>query len=51
LCKGEVEAAALLTRVSAYLYDRRRWREKETIDESAYEYQKKVLGERHPDTI
>ena len=51
LCKGEVEAAALLTRVSAYLYDRGRWREKEPVDESAYEYRRKVLGERHRDTI
>jgi tetratricopeptide (TPR) repeat protein len=51
LCEGEVEAAALLTRVSAYLYDRGRWREKEPVDESAYEYRRKVLGERHEDTM
>ena len=51
LCKGEVEAATLLTRVSGYLYDRGRWREKEPIDKSAYEYRRKALGERHPDTI
>jgi hypothetical protein len=46
-----VEAAALLTRVSEYLHDRGRWREREPVDESAYEYRRKVLGERHPDTI
>ncbi|KJZ70769.1 hypothetical protein HIM_09853 [Hirsutella minnesotensis 3608] len=51
LCEGEVEAAALLTRVSDYLHDLGRWKEKEPVDESAYEYRKKVLGERHPNTI
>ncbi|KJZ70283.1 hypothetical protein HIM_10327 [Hirsutella minnesotensis 3608] len=51
LCEGEVEAAALLARVSDYLHDLGRWREKEPVDESAYEYRKKVLGERHPNTI
>ena len=51
LCEGEVEAAALLTRVSDYLYDRGRWGEKEPVDKSAYEYLRKALGERHPDTI
>jgi len=51
LCHGEVEAAALLTLVSDYLYDRGRWKEKEPVDESAYEYRRKVLGEKHPDTI
>ena len=51
LCEGEVEAAALSTRVSGYLYNRGRWREKEPVDERAYEYRKKVLGEKHADTI
>ncbi|KAG7289885.1 hypothetical protein NEMBOFW57_006262 [Staphylotrichum longicolle] len=51
LCEGEVEAAALLSRVSEYLYDRGRWGEKEPVDETAYAYRRKVLGERHPDTI
>ena len=51
LCEGELEAAALLTRVSNYLYDRGRWREKEPVDERAYEYRRKALGEKHPDTI
>jgi tetratricopeptide (TPR) repeat protein len=51
LCGGEVEAAALLSRVSDYLYDRGRWREKEPVDEKAYAFRKKVLGEKHPDAI
>ncbi|KAK4077629.1 hypothetical protein Purlil1_12267 [Purpureocillium lilacinum] len=51
LCGLEVEAAALLSRLSDYLYDRGRWSEKEPIDETAYEYRNKVLGEKHPDTI
>ena len=51
LCHAEVEAAALLTRVSTYLSERGRWREKEPVAERAYEYQRKALGERHPDTI
>ncbi|KAL8366190.1 hypothetical protein RB595_004790 [Gaeumannomyces hyphopodioides] len=50
LC-GEEEAAALLTRVSDYLYDRGRWREKEPVDERAYGLRKRVLGDKHPDTI
>ncbi|KAK4172659.1 putative kinesin light chain, partial [Triangularia setosa] len=37
LCEGETEAAALLTRVSDYLYDRGRWREKEPVDLRAYD--------------
>ncbi|OIW27139.1 hypothetical protein CONLIGDRAFT_579031, partial [Coniochaeta ligniaria NRRL 30616] len=51
LCGGEVEAAALLSRVSSYLYDHARWRERETVDEKAYAFRKRVLGEKHPDTI
>ncbi len=51
LCEGELEAAALLTRVSGYLHERGRWREKEPVDERAYEYRRKALGEKHPDTI
>ncbi|KAL8281687.1 hypothetical protein RB600_005226 [Gaeumannomyces tritici] len=50
LC-GEEKAAALLTRVSDYLYDRGRWREKEPVDERAYGLRKRVLGDKHPDTI
>ncbi|KAL8296023.1 hypothetical protein RB600_001489 [Gaeumannomyces tritici] len=50
LC-GEKEAAALLSRISDYLYDRGRWREKEPVDERAYGLRKRVLGDKHPDTI
>ncbi|EJT68821.1 hypothetical protein, variant [Gaeumannomyces tritici R3-111a-1] len=50
LC-GEEEAAALLTRVSGYLYDRGRWREKEPVSKKTYGLRKKVLGDKHPDTI
>ncbi|EJT68929.1 hypothetical protein, variant [Gaeumannomyces tritici R3-111a-1] len=50
LC-GEEEAAALLTRVSSYLYDRGRWRDREPVDKKAYELRREVLGDRHPDTI
>ncbi len=51
LCRGEVEAGALLNRVSAYLSERGRWREKEPVAVCVYEYLRKTLGERHPDTI
>ncbi|KLU88796.1 hypothetical protein MAPG_07779 [Magnaporthiopsis poae ATCC 64411] len=45
------ETSALLTRISDYLYDRGRWREKEPVDVKAYELRKKALGETHPHTI
>ncbi|RYP02565.1 hypothetical protein DL765_010728 [Monosporascus sp. GIB2] len=51
ICKKKVEVSGLLTRVSDYLYDRGRWREKEPVDERAYELRREVLGEKHPDTI
>ncbi|KAK3687190.1 hypothetical protein B0T22DRAFT_121957 [Podospora appendiculata] len=51
LCEGEIEASGLLSRVSDYLYDRGRWREKEPVDKRAYEFRRKRLGEKHPDTI
>ncbi|KAK8036900.1 hypothetical protein PG991_001214 [Apiospora marii] len=51
LHKGEEEVAALLTRVSQYLYDRGRWREKDPVDKTALSLRTKVLGEKHPDTI
>ncbi|KAK4213874.1 n-terminal acetyltransferase A auxiliary subunit [Rhypophila decipiens] len=34
-----------------YLYDRGRWREKEPVDQRAYELRRAVLGEKHLDTI
>ncbi|KAK8031893.1 hypothetical protein PG990_001627 [Apiospora arundinis] len=51
LYKGEEKVAALLTRVSNYLYERGRWREKEPVDKTALSLRTKVLGEKHPDTI
>ncbi|EJT68903.1 hypothetical protein GGTG_13566 [Gaeumannomyces tritici R3-111a-1] len=50
LC-GEEKAAALLSRVSDYLYDRGRWREKEPVDGRVYKLRKKMLSDKHPDTI
>jgi len=51
LYTGEEKVAALLTRVSNYLYDRGRWREKEPVDKTALSLRTKVLGEKHPNTI
>ncbi len=43
---------ALLMRVSDYLYDRGRWREKEVIDSKVYTLCRRQLGgARHPDTV
>ena len=50
-CEGEIEASGLLSRVSDYMYDRGRWREKEPVDKRAYEFRRKRLGGKHPDTI
>ena len=51
LCHAEMEAAALLIRVSTYLGERGRWREKEPVDECVSAYGRKLFGERHPNTI
>ncbi|KAK1845269.1 kinesin light chain, partial [Colletotrichum chrysophilum] len=51
LSRREGEAAQLLSKVSHYLYDRGRWREKELVDEKALKLRRDVLGEKHPDTI
>ncbi|KAK3687145.1 BCS1 N terminal-domain-containing protein [Podospora appendiculata] len=51
LCEGEIEASGLLSRVSDYMFDRGRWREKEPVDKRAYEFRRKRLGEKHLDTI
>jgi hypothetical protein len=51
LCSEEVEAANLLTRVSDYLYDRGRWREKEPVDTRAYGLRRAMLGDKYPATI
>ncbi|KAK1837152.1 Tetratricopeptide repeat-domain-containing protein [Podospora conica] len=51
ICRREREVSDLLARVSSYLHDRGRWREKEPVGRRAYELRQKVLGESHPDTM
>lgn len=41
----------LFSRVSNYLFDQGRWREKEAVDRNLYGLAQKELGEKHPDTI
>ncbi|WAO94547.1 AAA domain-containing protein [Fusarium falciforme] len=47
----EIETAALLQRVSRFLYDGGRWREKEPVDKRALDLRREALGEKHLDTI
>ncbi|KAI8667645.1 NB-ARC domain-containing protein [Fusarium keratoplasticum] len=47
----EIDTVTLLARVSYFLYERGRWREKEPVDSRAWGLRRKVLGEKHPDTI
>uniref|UniRef100_A0A0D2YIK6 Uncharacterized protein n=1 Tax=Fusarium oxysporum (strain Fo5176) TaxID=660025 RepID=A0A0D2YIK6_FUSOF len=47
----ETETANLLQRVSYFLYERGRWREKEPVNSRAWGLRREVLGEKHPDTI
>ncbi|KAJ9419047.1 hypothetical protein FOXG_16268 [Fusarium oxysporum f. sp. lycopersici 4287] len=49
--RTEIETATLFQRVSDFLYDRERWREKEPVDKRALELRRKVLGEKHAHTI
>jgi tetratricopeptide (TPR) repeat protein len=51
ICGKEVEASDLLARVSDYLYDRGRWREREPVDTRVYELRRKALGEKHISTL
>ncbi|EXL39770.1 hypothetical protein FOCG_17622 [Fusarium oxysporum f. sp. radicis-lycopersici 26381] len=51
MSKTEIETATLFTRVSYFLYDRGRWREKEPVDSRAWGLRRAVLGEKHPETI
>ncbi|SPO01800.1 uncharacterized protein DNG_04473 [Cephalotrichum gorgonifer] len=51
MSKNEEEVSDLLDRVSTYLFDRGRWREKEPVDERALELRRRVLGENHPGTL
>ncbi|KAH7302952.1 P-loop containing nucleoside triphosphate hydrolase protein [Stachybotrys elegans] len=47
----QIEVAELFSRVSKFLYDRGRWREKEPVDKKALALRREMLGEKHPDTI
>lgn len=47
----EVEASALLCRVSACMYAYGRWREREPVDRKVINLRTKALGEKHLDTI
>ncbi|KAJ4094509.1 hypothetical protein NW760_012662 [Fusarium oxysporum] len=47
----EIKTATLLAKVSYFLYDRGRWKEKEPVDSRAWGLRRVVLGEKHPDTI
>ncbi|PCD20299.1 hypothetical protein AU210_016167 [Fusarium oxysporum f. sp. radicis-cucumerinum] len=47
----ETETASILQRVSYFLHERGRWREKEPVDSRAWGLRREVLGEKHPDTI
>ncbi|SCO84731.1 uncharacterized protein FRV6_08858 [Fusarium oxysporum] len=49
--KTNVETATVLQRVSGFLYDQGRWREKEPVDRRALGLRREVLGERDPDTV
>ncbi|KAF5694437.1 hypothetical protein FDENT_1166 [Fusarium denticulatum] len=51
MSRTEIETSTLLERVSDFLYDRGRWREREWVDTRAWSLRQKVLGEKHPDTI
>ncbi|KAH7489602.1 hypothetical protein FOMA001_g2269 [Fusarium oxysporum f. sp. matthiolae] len=47
----EIETATLLQRVSLFLHDRGRWREKGPMDSRAWDLRRRMLGIRHSDTI
>ncbi|KAI7762669.1 hypothetical protein LZL87_014290 [Fusarium oxysporum] len=49
--RTEIKTATLLAKVSDFLYDRGRWREKEPVDSRAWGLRREVLGKKHPDTI
>ncbi|KAK2590017.1 hypothetical protein QQS21_012305 [Conoideocrella luteorostrata] len=48
---AKIVTATLLQRVSYFLYERGRWREKKPVDSRAWGLTKEVLGEKHPNTI
>jgi tetratricopeptide (TPR) repeat protein len=46
-----IKTATLLVRVSYFLYERGRWRERELLDSRVWGLLRKVYGEKHPNTI
>ncbi|KAI9147951.1 Kinesin light chain 3 [Paramyrothecium foliicola] len=50
ICSEPVRLGCLLMRVSTFLLERQRWREKEVIDKRAEALLRKELGGFHPDT-
>ncbi|KAF4634885.1 hypothetical protein G7Y89_g3214 [Cudoniella acicularis] len=51
LLEEKMRISELLSKVSGYLFDQGRWREKEPVDLKALKMRREALGERHPDTI
>lgn len=51
LNEQKAKTRLLFTRVSKFLFDRGRWREMEVVDKRLLEFNRKTLGEKHPDTI
>ncbi|SCO84729.1 uncharacterized protein FRV6_08856 [Fusarium oxysporum] len=47
----EIKTATLLAKVSYFLYNRGRWKEREPVDSRAWGLRRAVLGEKHPGTI
>ncbi|KAM0270685.1 hypothetical protein ACHAPA_003160 [Fusarium lateritium] len=47
----EIKTASMLERVSYFLYERGRWREREPVNSRTWSLRRQVLKENHPDTI
>ncbi|KAH8883699.1 TPR-like protein [Thozetella sp. PMI_491] len=45
------DVADLLEKVSHYLFDQRRWREKELVDTEVLKLRRELSGEEHPETL
>lgn len=51
MSEKKIETATLLAKVSAFLCDRGRWREREPVDLRVLDLRQGVFGEMHPETI
>lgn len=51
LNEQQTGTSGLFRKVSYFLHDRGRWKEKELVDKRALEYNRKTWGEKHSDTI